>query len=88
LQIFCINCFSAIIHTICGKQQVSVIFTSYMSKTSLKDKRIADLVDQNYVHAYVLFYLGIRFYEHSEYTLEQVCQERGLKVEQVVKELE
>ena len=59
-----------------------------MDKTSLKDKRIADLVDQNYVHAYVLFYFGIKFYEYSEFTLEQVCQQRGLKTEQVVKELE
>lgn len=59
-----------------------------MSKISLKDKRIAELVDQNYVHAYVLFYFGIRFYEYSEFTLEQVCQKRGLKIEQVVKELE
>jgi regulator of cell morphogenesis and NO signaling len=59
-----------------------------MSKTSLKDKRIADLVDQNYVHAYVLFYFGIRFYEYSEYTLEQVCQKQRLKVDQVIKELE
>lgn len=59
-----------------------------MNKVSLKDKRIADLVDQNYVHAYVLFYFGITFYEYSEFTLEQVCQKRGLRVEQVVKELE
>lgn len=57
-------------------------------KIALKDKRIADLVDQNYVHAYVLFYFGIRFYEYSELTLEQVCLQRGLKVEQVVRELE
>lgn len=59
-----------------------------MSKTALKDTRIAELVDQNYVHAYVLFYFGIKFYEYSEYTLEEVCKQRGLKVEQVVKELE
>jgi regulator of cell morphogenesis and NO signaling len=59
-----------------------------MNKTSLKDKRIAELVDQNYVHAYVLFYFGIKFYEYSEFTLEQVCQKRGLRTEQVVKELE
>ena len=59
-----------------------------MNKVALKDKRIADLVDQNYVHAYVLFYFGIRFFDYSEKTLEQVCQERGLKVEQVVRELE
>ncbi len=59
-----------------------------MSKTALKDRRISELVDQNYVHAYVLFYFGIRFYEYSECTLEQVCQQRGLRTEQVVKELE
>jgi len=59
-----------------------------MGKTALKDTRIAELVDQNYVHAYVLFYFGIRFYEYSEFTLEQVCQTKGLKTEQVVRELE
>jgi regulator of cell morphogenesis and NO signaling len=59
-----------------------------MSKTSLKDKRISELVDLNYVHAYVLFYFGIRFYEYSEMTLDQVCKRQGLRVEQVVRELE
>lgn len=59
-----------------------------MDKTILKDKRISDLVEQNYVHAYVLFYFGIRFYEYSEYTLEQVCNQKQLKIEQVIRELE
>ena len=59
-----------------------------MSKLSLKDTRIAELVDQNYVHAYVLFYFGIRFYEYSELTLDQVCKQKGLKTDQVVRELE
>ncbi len=59
-----------------------------MDGTSLKHKRISDLVDENYVHAYVLFYFGISFYEFSEQTLEQVCLSRGLRVEQVIKELE
>jgi regulator of cell morphogenesis and NO signaling len=59
-----------------------------MDKIELKNKRISDLVDQNYVHAYVLFYFGIRFYEYSEYTLEEVCKARGLRVSQVVRELE
>lgn len=59
-----------------------------MNKSALKDKLIAELVDQNYVHAYVLFYFGITFYEYSEFTLEQVCKKRGLKIEQVVRELE
>lgn len=59
-----------------------------MSKVALKDTRIAELVDQNYVHAYVLFYFGIRFYEYSELTLDEVCQKMGLKTAQIVKELE
>jgi len=59
-----------------------------MGKNTLKDKRISELVDQNYVHAYVLFYFGIRFYEYSEFTLEEVCLKRKLKVEQVIRELE
>jgi regulator of cell morphogenesis and NO signaling len=59
-----------------------------MSNVALKDRRIAELVDQNYVHAYVLFYFGIRFYENSELTLEQVCNQKGLKTDQVIKELQ
>lgn len=59
-----------------------------MSKTTLKDKRIRELVDQDNVRAYVLYYFGIKFYEYSEKTLEQVCSERGLKLEQVLRELE
>jgi regulator of cell morphogenesis and NO signaling len=59
-----------------------------MEKITLKDKRIADIVDQNYIHAYVLFYFGVRFYDYSEHTLEQVCSERGLRVDLVIKEME
>jgi regulator of cell morphogenesis and NO signaling len=59
-----------------------------MGKIAIKDRRISELVDQNYVHAYVLFYFGIRFYEYSELTLDQVCKERKLKLEQVIRELE
>lgn len=56
--------------------------------TSLQNRLIAELVDENYVHAYVLFYFGIHFFDYSEHTLAEVCRERGLKVEQVVRELE
>ena len=59
-----------------------------MSHTALKNKRIAQLVDENYVHAYVLFYFGIQFDEYCELTLEQICIKKGLKVEQVIRELE
>lgn len=59
-----------------------------MDKAAFKHRRISDLVDQNNVRAYVLYYFGIKFYEYSEQTLEQVCREKGLRVEGVVKELE
>ena len=59
-----------------------------MDKFALKNTPIHELVDKNYVHGYVLFYLGIRFYEYSELTLAQVCAKRGLKLEQIIKELE
>lgn len=45
-------------------------------------------MDQDSIRAYVLYYFGIKFYEYSEHTLEQVCQEKGLRLEQVVRELE
>jgi regulator of cell morphogenesis and NO signaling len=59
-----------------------------MAPVSLKDKRIAQLVEENYVHAYTLYYFGIQFNEYSEHTLEQACLEKGLNVEQVIRELE
>lgn len=54
----------------------------------MKNRRIGELVDQDSIRAYVLYYFGIKFYEYSEQTLEQVCREKGLRVEQVVRELE
>lgn len=59
-----------------------------MEPKALKNRRIDDLVAQDYVRAYVLFYFGISFYDYSEKTLAEVCEQRGLKVEQVVQELE
>jgi regulator of cell morphogenesis and NO signaling len=59
-----------------------------MDKSLLKNRRIADLVEQDKEMAQVLFYFGIRFYEYKEETLEQVCVQCGLKVEQLVRELE
>lgn len=59
-----------------------------MEQVSWKNRRIGELVEANYVHAYVLSYFGIKFYEFSELTLEQVCLQKGLRLEQVLKELE
>ncbi|MBX2914285.1 MAG: iron-sulfur cluster repair di-iron protein [Cyclobacteriaceae bacterium] len=54
----------------------------------MKSLSIAELVEQDNVRAYVLYYFGIRFYEYSEHTLEQVCREKGLSLNAVLKELE
>ena len=51
-------------------------------------KRIADLIDDNYAYAAVLYYFGIGFYDYDQKTLEQVCIEKGLKVQQVIASLE
>jgi len=59
-----------------------------MDSTALKDKKIAQLVDENYVHAYVLYYFGIRFNENPDFTLEETCRKKGLKLDQVIRELE
>jgi regulator of cell morphogenesis and NO signaling len=64
------------------------LYRHSMDKLPLKDKLISELVDENYVHAYVLYYFGVKFYEYSERTLAQVCQERNLKIDQVIREME
>lgn len=54
----------------------------------MKSRSIAELVEQDNVRAYVLYYFGIRFYEYSAHTLEEVCREKGLSVDTVIRELE
>ncbi len=51
-------------------------------------KRIADLIDDNYAYAAVLYYFGIGFYDYDQKTLDQVCTEKGLAVEHVIANLE
>jgi len=59
-----------------------------MEKEKLRSSRIAELVDQDNLRAHVLYYFGIKFFEFPEHTLEQVCREKGLMVESVMRELE
>ena len=51
-------------------------------------KRIAELIDDNYAYAAVLYYFGIGFYDYDQKTLDQVCAEKGLAVEHVIANLE
>lgn len=54
----------------------------------IKVKKIRDLVKENYVFAYVLYYFGVEFYDHTEDTLEQVCLARKIKIEKLINTLE
>ncbi len=51
-------------------------------------RKIRDLVGENLVFASVLYYFGIRFYEYSDKTLQQVCEEKGLDPQVVVDNFE
>ncbi|MGI9544021.1 MAG: hemerythrin domain-containing protein [Cyclobacteriaceae bacterium] len=51
-------------------------------------KKITDLVNENYACASVLHYFGIEFYQYTDETLIQVCRSKGLSTEMVVAELE
>jgi regulator of cell morphogenesis and NO signaling len=55
---------------------------------NIRNKKITELVGENYVYASVLYYFGIKFYDYSEKTLFQVCQEKGLDVDKVIVSLE
>ncbi|MCG8320763.1 MAG: hemerythrin domain-containing protein [Cytophagales bacterium] len=51
-------------------------------------RKIEDLVGENLIFASVLYYFGIKFYDYSEKTLKQVCDEKQLDIQKVIKSLE
>jgi len=51
-------------------------------------RKIQDLIGENYIFASVLHYFGLKFYDYSDKTLEQVCQMNGLSVEKVSQSFE
>lgn len=51
-------------------------------------RKIEDLVGENLIFASVLYYFGIKFFDYSEKTLKQVCDERKLDIQKVIKSLE
>ncbi|MEJ2005232.1 MAG: hemerythrin domain-containing protein [Cyclobacteriaceae bacterium] len=51
-------------------------------------RKIADIVGENYVFGAVLYYFGIEFYNYSQKTLFQACEERGLDAGKVMHQLE
>ncbi len=55
---------------------------------NLLKKSINQLVTENHIHASVLYYFGVKFYDYKTETLEEVCSNHGLKVDSVIKALE
>lgn len=54
----------------------------------LINQNIEEIVKLDYNYASVLYNLGIKFYDYPHNTLREVCQKQGLRVEQVIKNLE
>lgn len=50
---------------------------------AFRNKKIAELVEQDYLIAHVLYNFGISFYETPSQTLAEACANRGLEVELV-----
>jgi len=50
----------------------------------LKNRTISELVSQDFVRASALFYLGVKFHDYEEATLEQVCEKKGLDIQTVL----
>ena len=48
------------------------------------DLTIRSLVDENYIYARALSYLGVEFYMHPDRKLKEICAERGLTKSQVL----
>ncbi|MEP1035454.1 hypothetical protein [Ekhidna sp.] len=49
------------------------------------EKTISQVVNENYVYARALHYLGIDFFESPNIKLKEICRERGLERRQVIK---
>ena len=49
------------------------------------DKTIGEVVNENYVYARALHYLGIDFFEAPDKKLKEICRERGLDRQKVIK---
>lgn len=54
---------------------------------NIEKRKIAELVDENFSYASILYYLGIRFYNFKEVTLSEACKKQGLDIKQVLRKL-
>ena len=51
-------------------------------------KKINELVSQDSVFAWVLHFFGISFYKYSDYTLDQLCEQKGISKETFISQIE
>ncbi len=49
------------------------------------DKTIGSVIDENFVYARALHYLGIEFFENEHKSLNEICRERGISRQKVIK---
>lgn len=54
----------------------------------LQQKTINEIVSEDHVRASVLYYFGVKFYDYSTQTLEEVCSQNGLKVDTVIRAMD
>lgn len=54
----------------------------------LAQRTINSIIDENFVFAKVLDYFGVAFYQYSGHTLEQLCEEKGIPLEKVLRSME
>ncbi len=61
---------------------VVFIFEDYMK---VFEKKIGEIVDENYIYARALHYLGLEFYNYEDRKLIDLCEERGIDRKRVIK---
>lgn len=52
---------------------------------SVLKKSIASVVEENFVYARALHYLGIEFFDNEQKTLNEICIERGISRQKMIK---
>ncbi len=51
-------------------------------------RKINELVSEDSVFAWVLHYFGVSFYKYSDFTLEEVCKDRGINTDLFLHQIE
>jgi regulator of cell morphogenesis and NO signaling len=52
---------------------------------SVLQKTVGSIVDENYVYARALHYLGIDFFKYEEKTLDEICREKSIEKRRLIK---